>query len=574
MICPPPTWTGRVFEGWFTDPDNGTQVSAATQVTDPNPHTLYAHWRPAVYTITLTLNGGALDEGSGFTEASTGYWTGSYTFSATADFSLPTPTGAGAFEGWYDNAGLTGTAITKIPAGSTGEKAYYAKWNNDCRITYHNMEGHANHADNPDTYTPGGSFTGHTLLLPPEQDGWTFLGWYWDEDFTSPADVIPATQTGDVDLYAWWAEGKAHLITTQEELADIENHDNDIHFLMNDLTLESWTANFSLDGLFDGRGHTITYGSGCTRSLFGNLYAGAEVKNLKVEGALTPSYQYAGGIAEMVYGAITDCSANLTISKKSSGYCGGLAGLLYNGGVIRFTYGLPEAWEDISVAIDAPSCDYVGGLAGGCMGGAGQIANSSGRTVTVTADLSGYYAAGGIIGNSNLTELSGFAVTVEQIETAGGGRVQGAGGLVGYAGAAMTIAGCSVTNATADTITAPFVNGSKPEYNGKAGAFYGAAGGTVSDGGDNTLNGASADVSTGNPLAAASALRLPLPSEESEHSSLPEPEKADPLTPAPLPEHETLPEPALPPEGSSQPAEPDQEGEEPGGGLSAPEPES
>ena len=290
--------------------------------------------------------------------------------------------------------------------------------------------------------------------------------------------MIPATQTGDVDLYAWWAEGKAHLITTQEELADIENHDNDIHFLMNDLTLESWTANFSLDGLFDGRGHTITYGSGCTRSLFGNLYAGAEVKNLKVEGVLTPSYQYAGGIAEMVYGAITDCSANLTISKKSSGYCGGLAGLLYNGGVIRFTYGLPEAWEDISVAIDAPSCDYVGGLAGGCMGGAGQIANSSGRTVTVTADLSGYYAAGGIIGNSNLTELSGFAVTVEQIETAGGGRVQGAGGLVGYAGAAMTIAGCSVTNATADTITAPFVNGSKPEYNGKAGAFYGAAGGT------------------------------------------------------------------------------------------------
>ena len=32
------------------------------------------------------------------------------------------------FGGWYDNAECTGTAITEIPVGSTGEKEYWAKW--------------------------------------------------------------------------------------------------------------------------------------------------------------------------------------------------------------------------------------------------------------------------------------------------------------------------------------------------------------------------------------------------------------------------------------------------------------
>ncbi|NLL89469.1 MAG: hypothetical protein GX228_11240, partial [Firmicutes bacterium] len=29
---------------------------------------------------------------------------------------------------WYDNADCTGTAITEIPQGSSGNKKYYAKW--------------------------------------------------------------------------------------------------------------------------------------------------------------------------------------------------------------------------------------------------------------------------------------------------------------------------------------------------------------------------------------------------------------------------------------------------------------
>lgn len=44
-------------------------------------------------------------------------------------YTLPTPLKEGySFGGWYDNIELSGSIVTSIPAGSTGEKVYYAKW--------------------------------------------------------------------------------------------------------------------------------------------------------------------------------------------------------------------------------------------------------------------------------------------------------------------------------------------------------------------------------------------------------------------------------------------------------------
>ena len=70
------------------------------------------------YTITYNLNSGTNAAG-----AKT-----SYTIE-TADYTLPTPTKTGyTFGGWYENSGLTGTAVTKIAKGSTGNKTFWAKW--------------------------------------------------------------------------------------------------------------------------------------------------------------------------------------------------------------------------------------------------------------------------------------------------------------------------------------------------------------------------------------------------------------------------------------------------------------
>ena len=48
---------------------------------------------------------------------------------ASDTVTLPTPTRDGrTFVGWYDNETFRGEKITEIPAGSVGDKTYFAKW--------------------------------------------------------------------------------------------------------------------------------------------------------------------------------------------------------------------------------------------------------------------------------------------------------------------------------------------------------------------------------------------------------------------------------------------------------------
>ena len=52
----------------------------------------------------------------------------SYTIADSA-ITLGEPTKTGnTFDGWYSNAEFTGTKVTSIPEGSTGNVTLYAKW--------------------------------------------------------------------------------------------------------------------------------------------------------------------------------------------------------------------------------------------------------------------------------------------------------------------------------------------------------------------------------------------------------------------------------------------------------------
>jgi len=69
------------------------------------------------YTITYNLNGG------------TNHASNPASYNAEISIALNSPTRSGyAFSGWYDNADLTGSYVASIPAGSTGNKTYWAKW--------------------------------------------------------------------------------------------------------------------------------------------------------------------------------------------------------------------------------------------------------------------------------------------------------------------------------------------------------------------------------------------------------------------------------------------------------------
>ena len=71
-----------------------------------------------VYTITYNLNGGTNPA-----NAPTSYSNISNTIT------LPTPTRNGyTFNGWYTSSSYSGSSVASIPAGSTGNKIYYAKW--------------------------------------------------------------------------------------------------------------------------------------------------------------------------------------------------------------------------------------------------------------------------------------------------------------------------------------------------------------------------------------------------------------------------------------------------------------
>lgn len=117
VTLPVPTKNGYKFEGWYDNAEftgvTVTEISAAAT----GDKTYYAKWVAEQYTITFNTDGGAFVE----TPIS------SYIYGTTATLPVPTKNGY-KFEGWYDNAEFTGTALTEISDRAIGDKVFYAKW--------------------------------------------------------------------------------------------------------------------------------------------------------------------------------------------------------------------------------------------------------------------------------------------------------------------------------------------------------------------------------------------------------------------------------------------------------------
>jgi len=117
-----PTKTGYRFAGWTITIDANT--SDASKYCKLNTTTITANaeitatWSPIEYKITYNLNGGTNNAQN----------PASYTIADSA-ITLGEPTKTGnTFDGWYSNAEFTGTKVTSIPEGSTGNVTLYAKW--------------------------------------------------------------------------------------------------------------------------------------------------------------------------------------------------------------------------------------------------------------------------------------------------------------------------------------------------------------------------------------------------------------------------------------------------------------
>ena len=186
---------GYTFVGWSTsengevDYKDGETYIMGTQT----EYNLYAAWELIEYSISYTLNGGAVSENPEI-----------YTVT-TAEFTLVNPVREGyTFTGW-SGTGIDGLSVTvTVPAGSTGEREYVANWQaNENKIIFHANGGTGDMSEQLIR-------TDETIALNDNEfvrAGYTFVGWAEEAEgevaFANGADYLMGT-SAEYNLYAVW----------------------------------------------------------------------------------------------------------------------------------------------------------------------------------------------------------------------------------------------------------------------------------------------------------------------------------------------------------------------------------
>lgn len=197
ITLPTPTRTWFTFVGWFTEAEEGTQITSPFYPEEDAIY--YAHWIPLEYTITLDGNGGTPESPT---------VTGSPVTSTT----LPNATYDGKhLVGWFTETsegtlvGFPGTLV--YPSANV---TYHAVWSDDAVYTYtvnFNLNGGYN---GPSALvTTSTTSDAQSLTIPdasPSKDGFSnFAGWA-----TSPngnaiyhsGDSVSVNADQSITLYA------------------------------------------------------------------------------------------------------------------------------------------------------------------------------------------------------------------------------------------------------------------------------------------------------------------------------------------------------------------------------------
>ncbi|MDR0696514.1 MAG: InlB B-repeat-containing protein [Christensenellaceae bacterium] len=188
---PTPAIEGYTFGGWYiSDAPNetvGYQNGNVCLLRDDD--NLFARWTTITYTISYELNGGSNENNPA-----------SYT-TETETIILETPTREGyTFNGWYYNSEYTGSVVTSVEMGSTGNKTYFAKWTaNTYTLTYDINGGEAL---NPNTKAVTYA-TAVESLPSPARAGYTFLYWMDLSGSVYDANLIYSVD-GNLTIIAQW----------------------------------------------------------------------------------------------------------------------------------------------------------------------------------------------------------------------------------------------------------------------------------------------------------------------------------------------------------------------------------
>ena len=201
---PKPTKENSIFKGWFTDAENGTEVTSTTSVTNAVAHELYAHWQDKVL-VSFNANEGAVDIDSKWVTVNEAY--GELPEATRADYT---------FEGWYTDA-EAGTEITDVSTVSMTEShTLFAHWTENIKVvtvTFNVNEGVISDASQISKEVTVGKTYGD--LPTATREGYEFKGWYTDaesgEEITSSKNVTINTSH---TLYARWTEKNKTITVT------------------------------------------------------------------------------------------------------------------------------------------------------------------------------------------------------------------------------------------------------------------------------------------------------------------------------------------------------------------------
>ena len=190
------TNTGYHFIGWSTNPDNAVEYVDGAQFTmnSEDKFYLYAKWAPNENTLKFNCT---IGEGE---MASIKVCTGEI---VQLPQNIFTKTGCD-FVGWAtssDNNEVKYLDAAEYIMGSDSEYTLYAVWRIHTYTVVYNLNGGTNDESNPADYNMESD---RIELKSATREGYSFEGWYEEENFINKVQVIEKGTSRDYVLYARW----------------------------------------------------------------------------------------------------------------------------------------------------------------------------------------------------------------------------------------------------------------------------------------------------------------------------------------------------------------------------------
>lgn len=215
-----------------------------------------------------------------------------------------------SFEGWYDNENCEGDVFDFENTAITKNTTLYAKWNIvTYNITYAGLEGAANNANNPTTYTIETSTI--TFLAPSTRDGYIFSGW-------NP-ETLAKGSYGNQTITANWEKGKVVIWKADNEEILSKTYKSGDKLVLPTQEIEAcqgsafvgWTAIENYSHATDAPAYVTASSTVTTDATYYAVYANVDGKSEEV------TMQYGGGSTTNMTGENDAATIGLDASEWS-----------------------------------------------------------------------------------------------------------------------------------------------------------------------------------------------------------------------------------------------------------------